>query len=114
MSETRTDLAQHDAQLVFEQAAELFGLLAAPMRLRIISELCEGERNVLQLLERTGATQANMSQHLAMLYRAGVLTRRRDGSQVYYRLGDRRLAGLCRTLCTDVAAGLHASVPRDP
>ncbi len=91
------------ADQVFEQAAELFGLMSAPIRLRIISELCRGELNVTQLLERVAATQPNMSQHLSTLYRAGVLARRRDGSQIYYSIGNERAAAVCRAVCTDIA-----------
>ncbi len=92
------------ADQVFEQAAELFGLMSAPVRLRIISELCRGELNVTQLLERVAATQPNMSQHLSTLYRAGVLARRREGSQIYYRIGNDRAAAVCRAVCTDIAS----------
>ncbi|MFN9938603.1 MAG: ArsR/SmtB family transcription factor, partial [bacterium] len=69
------DAAESDA--VFRTAAELFGLLATPIRLRIISSLCQGEKNVSQLLDEIETTQPNMSQHLATLYRAGVLGKRR-------------------------------------
>ncbi|WP_372526682.1 ArsR/SmtB family transcription factor [Piscinibacter sp.] len=93
-----------DADHVFEQAAELFGLMSSPIRLRIIGELCRGELNVTQLLERVAATQPNMSQHLSTLYRAGVLARRRDGSQIYYRIGNERAASVCRAVCTDIAS----------
>ena len=58
---------------VFEKAAELFRVLSAPMRLKIISCLCDGERNVSYLLSQIETTQPNMSQHLNTLYRAGVL-----------------------------------------
>ncbi len=92
------------ADQVFEQAAELFSLLSAPIRLRIISELCRSELNVTQLLERVAATQPNMSQHLATLYRAGVLARRRDGAQIYYRIGNERAAAVCRAVCVDLAS----------
>lgn len=94
----------HAADQVFEQAAELFGLMSAPIRLRIISELCRGELNVTQLLERVAATQPNMSQHLATLYRAGVLGKRRDGSQIYYSIGSERAAAVCRAVCVDLAS----------
>lgn len=100
-----TDTTSHaDADQVFEQAAELFSLMSAPIRLRIISELCRSELNVTQLLERVAATQPNMSQHLSTLYRAGVLARRRDGSQIYYRIGNERAAAVCRAVCTDIAS----------
>lgn len=91
---------------VFETAAELFGLLSTPVRLKIISAVCQGERNVSELLASVETTQPNMSQHLATLYRAGVLARRREGTQIYYRLQSERVAALCRAVCTQVAAEL--------
>ncbi len=95
-----------DEDLVFESAAELFGLLSTPIRLKIISAVCNGERNVSELLEQIATTQPNMSQHLATLYRAGVLGRRRAGTQIYYRLQSERVATLCRAVCTQVAVEL--------
>jgi ArsR family transcriptional regulator len=92
-----------DATRVFERAAELFGLLSSPLRLRIVSELCHGERNVGQLLERIETTQPNMSQHLSVLYRAGVVLRRREGAQVHYRIGQAGVSAICREVCTDFA-----------
>lgn len=90
---------------VFESVAELFALLSAPIRLRIISAVCQEELNVSQLLERIDTTQPNMSQHLATLHRCGVLARRREGTQIYYRLQNEFVATLCRTVCTQVAIG---------
>ena len=88
---------------VFESAAELFGLLATPIRLRIISAICTQEKNVSQLLAEIDTTQPNMSQHLATLYRSGVLNKRREGAQIYYRLHSERVALLCRAVCTQLA-----------
>jgi ArsR family transcriptional regulator len=88
---------------VFERAAELFGVLSSPLRLRIVSELCRGEQNVSGLLERMDTTQPNISQHLSTLYRTGVLARRREGAQIYYRIANERVASLCRAVCTDIA-----------
>jgi ArsR family transcriptional regulator len=93
-----------DSLQVFELAAELFGVLSSPLRLRIVSALCLGELSVGQLLERVPTTQPNLSQHLAVLYRAGVLGRRRDGTQVIYRIGNASAAAVCRTVCVDLAA----------
>ncbi|HYF58542.1 MAG TPA: metalloregulator ArsR/SmtB family transcription factor [Burkholderiaceae bacterium] len=90
---------------MFESVAELFALLSAPIRLRIISAVCQEELNVSQLLERIDTTQPNMSQHLATLHRCGVLARRREGTQIYYRLQNEFVATLCRTVCTQVAIG---------
>lgn len=91
---------------VFESAAELFALLATPIRLKIISAVCQRERNVSELLATIDTTQPNMSQHLATLYRSGVLAKRRDGTQVFYRLQSERVATLCRAVCTQVAIEL--------
>ena len=88
---------------VFELAAELFRVMSAPMRLRIISSLCNGEKNVGELLREIPTTQPNMSQHLHTLYRSGVLGRRRDGVQIFYRIVNDRVVTLCRAVCTQIA-----------
>ena len=89
---------------VFELAAEVFRVMSAPMRLKIISSLCQAEKNVSELLSQISTTQPNMSQHLNTLYRAGVLGKRRDGVQIYYRIVDERVAQLCRTVCLQIAS----------
>ena len=96
-----------EEDLVFESAAELFGLLSTPVRLKIISAVCQGERNVSELLAQINTTQPNMSQHLATLHRAGVLGRRREGTQIFYKLQSERVATLCRAVCTQVAFELE-------
>ena len=88
---------------VFEMAAEIFRVMSAPMRLRIISSLCNGEKNVSELLAEIATTQPNMSQHLNTLYQAGVIGRRRDGVQIYYRIVNDRVVTLCRAVCTQIA-----------
>lgn len=88
---------------VFELAAEVFRVMSAPMRLKIISALCNGEKNVGELLAEIPTTQPNMSQHLNTLYKAGVLGRRRDGVQIYYRIINERVVTLCRAVCTQIA-----------
>jgi ArsR family transcriptional regulator len=95
---------------VFERAAELFGLLSTPIRLRIISELCNCEKNVGQLLACIEVAQPNMSQHLNMLYRAGVVAKRRSGAQVFYRIADASAVLVCRAVCTQVAIEMDGQV----
>lgn len=99
-----------ESDLVFDMAAEIFRVMSAPMRLKIISCLCNGEKNVTQLLEEVETTQPNMSQHLNTLYQAGVLGKRRDGVQIYYRIVNDRVVTLCRTVCTQIA--IEADVAR--
>lgn len=88
---------------VFEAAAEVFRVMSAPMRLKIISCLCNGEKNVSQLLEEISTTQPNMSQHLNTLYQAGVIGKRREGVQIFYRIVNDRVVTLCRAVCTQIA-----------
>lgn len=97
--------------LVFESVAELFSVLSTPIRLKIISAVCQGEKNVSQLLAEIETTQPNMSQHLSTLYRSGVLSKRREGTQMYYRLQSERVATLCRAVCTQVAMELDGDAP---
>ena len=92
---------------VFTAAADLFSLLAAPTRLRIVCELCRGERKVAELLQRLGPGPANVSRHLGALYRGGVVGRRRAGSQVFYSLSGERVSLLCDAVCKQ-SAGLTA------
>ena len=103
--------AGDESDAVFASASELFGLLSTPIRLKIISALCHGEKNVSQLLAEIDTTQPNMSQHLSTLYRAGVLGRRRDATQIYYRIQNERAASVCRAVCTQIAVEMDDDAP---
>ena len=92
-----------ESDQVFETAAEVFRVMSAPMRLKIISSLCNGEKNVGQLLNEIVTTQPNMSQHLNTLYQNGVIAKRRDGVQIFYRIVNDRVVTLCRAMCTQIA-----------
>ncbi|MDO9400927.1 MAG: metalloregulator ArsR/SmtB family transcription factor [Polaromonas sp.] len=104
------DMIQAGAQSaqgrVFELAAELFAVLATPMRLRVLSALCEREKSVNELLAEIDTTQPNLSQHLAVLYRCGVLAKRKEGTQVIYRVQSEKAVALCRSVCTQIAIEL--------
>lgn len=91
---------------VFELAAELFAVLATPMRLRVLSALCVREKSVNELLAEINTTQPNLSQHLAVLYRTGVLAKRKEGTQVIYRVQSEKAIALCRSVCTQIAIEL--------
>ncbi len=88
---------------VFALAAELFAVLATPMRLRILSALCDHEKSVSELLLEIDTTQPNLSQHLAVLFKTGVLAKRSQGTQVIYRVQSDKAVALCRTVCTQIA-----------
>ncbi len=79
-----------------EAKAELFGNLAHPVRVRVLELLLDGPLLVRDLIADTGIEPANMSQHLAVLRRAGlVASERRDGG-VYYSLSTTHVAALMR------------------
>jgi DNA-binding transcriptional ArsR family regulator len=87
----------------FESAADLFRVMSAPMRLKIINCLCDGEKNVSYLLTKVDTTQPNMSQHLNTLYQAGILGKRREGVQIFYRITDQRIVSICEAVCQEIA-----------
>lgn len=74
------------------QRAALIGrALADPKRLCVLETLAEREASVSELSACAGCQVPNMSQHLAVLRSAGLVTTRREGSTVYYRLADPRV-----------------------
>ena len=99
--------AELDPLRVFEVAAELFSVLSTPMRLRILSAVCDTEKSVSQLLSEIDTTQPNLSQHLTVLYRSGILAKRKEGTQVLYRVQSEKAVQLCRSVCTQVAIELE-------
>lgn len=89
---------------VFESVSGYFALLAEPMRVRILHALCREERTVTDIIRETGGTQTNVSRHLNFMYRAGVLSRRKEGNFTWYSVSDSTLTELCRTVCVHIAA----------
>lgn len=92
---------------VFKLAAALFAVLATPIRLRVLSALCVREKSVNELLLEIDTTQPNLSQHLAVLHRSGILARRKEGTQVIYRVQSEQAVALCRSVCTQIAIELE-------
>jgi DNA-binding transcriptional ArsR family regulator len=85
-----------------ELIAERFRLLSEPMRVRLIDRLREGEASVHELAEPLGTTPQNVSKHLGVLARGGVVGRRKDGNFVYYRVVDEGIWELCHLVCGGV------------
>jgi DNA-binding transcriptional ArsR family regulator len=76
-----------DADL-FVQAAETLKLIAEPTRLQLLFLLIDAECNVTELVELSGASRTLVSQHLAKLRLGGLVTTRREGRSIYYRVAD--------------------------
>jgi ArsR family transcriptional regulator len=93
MSSTRTTRNLTDAEL--EKVAGQFRLLGEPMRLKILQALCLNPLTVGEIVAATGATQSNISKHLALLTLAGVITRQKGGQFVYYGMSNPLTMKLC-------------------
>ena len=90
-----------------ELVARRFAVLAEPMRLRLIQALFDGEKNVTELVEATGGTQANISRHLQTLTGAHILSRRKEGLQVFYKISDPTIPRLCELVCGSLEKSLN-------
>lgn len=88
---------------LFSVVSSYFSLLSEPTRLKILHALCNGERPVGEIVGEVASTQANVSRQLGMLYRSNILSRRKEGTTVYYRIDDQNTIDLCRTVCTQMA-----------
>jgi DNA-binding transcriptional ArsR family regulator len=97
---------------LFEKVSGYFSLLSEPMRLKILHVLCNTERSVGDIVQTLGATQANVSRHLNLMHRAGVLARRKDGNLVYYSVCDAEAVQLCRTVSINMASAPEPAVKR--
>ena len=83
-----------------DQAAERFRLLSDPTRLRLLNELDAAEElPVGELAGRAGVGLSNTSKHLHQLEREGIVSRRRQGTTILYRIADPTLAELCELVC---------------
>ena len=86
-----------------EEVAGYFQVLAEPTRLRILNILREGERNVGDLAQMCGYTAANVSRHLSLMTKNGLVTREGRGTSVYYRFADESVYALCDLVCDNIA-----------
>lgn len=83
--------------------AARFKALGDPGRLAILAALQDGEKGVSELVEITGRTQPNVSQHVAALARVGFVAGRREGNRVFYRVSDPYVARICDAICDGMA-----------
>lgn len=86
-----------------ELMAEKFRMLSDSTRLAVLRVLMSGERSVSQVVEETGRNQANVSKHLKLLADAGLVSRRKEGLQVFYRLDDPMVERVCDVVCETIA-----------
>jgi len=90
-------------EALLEEVARQFALLGDPTRLRLLKVLQEGgELSVGKLATASGIARVNVSQHLNRLALAGLVSRRREGTTVHYRVSDPSLNALCDLVCAGV------------
>jgi DNA-binding transcriptional ArsR family regulator len=103
--------AANELDRVFAVVARYFGVLSEPTRLKILHAICQDERSVSAIVDATGATQTNVSRHLGLMLNAGVVSRRRDGNAVYYRVADPEFVDICRSVCVQIAGRIDEQKP---
>lgn len=86
--------------------AERFRVLSEPMRIRILDVLRAGEASVGELAEALGTSQQNVSKHVGVLVRAGMVEREKRGTAVACRVTDDTVFALCELVCGGVARQL--------
>ncbi len=75
-----------ETKKLYEMKAEVLAALAHPIRLAIVEFLRDGEQCVCDIAEQVGSERSNVSRHLAVMLRAGILEHRKDGLRMLYRL----------------------------
>lgn len=94
-------------QVMIEEVAEFFKVLSEPVRLSLLLELKENERTVSELAVSAGTSNANVSKHLMMMRKSGLLDRRKEGNQVFYCLKSQRVFEVCDCICQDIRSRLE-------
>jgi DNA-binding transcriptional ArsR family regulator len=90
--------------------ADYFRALSEPLRLRLLNALRDGPVNVGDLTLQLGCSQANVSKHLALLAKIGLVKRESRGTSVYYQIADPRTYEMCDLVCGQIAQRLMAQV----
>jgi|UniRef100_UPI0037850C94 DNA-binding transcriptional ArsR family regulator len=92
--------------------ASWFRTLAEPSRLKILRALEEEEKNITELVEATGLTQANVSRHVQSLVDAGMVGRRKEGLTVICFIADPSITDLCDNVCSNLLKRLSNQVKK--
>ena len=82
-----------------ELIAERFRALSEPTRIKLLDQLREREASVLELSGLIGTTPQNVSKHLGVLQRSGIVARRKQGNFAYYWIIDEGVYSLCEAVC---------------
>lgn len=87
-------------EILLERVAQRFKILSEPVRLQLLNHLMAGgEMSVNELVDELHQQQPNISKHLNLMAREGILRRRKAGLQVFYQISDPSIHGLCILVC---------------
>ena len=95
---------------LYQLHASICHTLANPKRLEIIDRLRVGERSVTELVEALEISQANLSQHLSVMRQKGIVTTRREGLKVFYRLSNSKITQACDLMRQVLLENLESDV----
>jgi DNA-binding transcriptional ArsR family regulator len=87
---------------LIELVAQRFRVLGEPMRIKLLDRLREGDATVGELQQALGASQQNVSKHLAILHDAGMVSRTKEGNRARYAISDPGVFELCDQVCGGV------------
>jgi DNA-binding transcriptional ArsR family regulator len=87
-------LEQPISDWVAARIAERLHVLGQPMRVRLIDRLAAETTTVQELVDALGTTQQNISQHLGIMRRAGIVARHKEGTHVHYQLDDTNILAI--------------------
>src|SRR5690606_35305667 len=110
-NKARAKPSAEDTQIALRRfKAEVFQALAHPTGIHIAESLRDGEKRVGAIVEAVGVEPANLSQHLAVIRGKGLVTNRKEGSQVFYSLRDPLLIDVLDTMRRYFQAHLEESL----
>jgi DNA-binding transcriptional ArsR family regulator len=93
---------------LIELIAGRFRVLGDPSRIKVLDLLRQGDASVQELTDMIGSTQQNVSKHLGVLLRAGIVGRRKVGNYAYYSIADEGVFTLCEDVCGSLAEQLDS------
>ena|SRR3989304_4415183 len=87
-----------NSKKIFELHADVCKALGHPLRIEVIDLLQNKELCFTDILEITGGLKSNLSQHLSVMTKKGILKTRRDGQCIYFSLSSKKVAQACRLM----------------
>ncbi len=93
-----------------QNKAGILKAMAHPTRINILESLREGERCVCEIIELVDTEQSNTSQHLAQLKKMGIISSRKDGLKVIYKVNNREIFSLLDLLDRIIAGQMEESI----